>query len=191
MPELNGSRTEKNLVASFAGESQARNRYTWAAKIAEKEGYPQIADIFLQTADHERIHANSMCKKFAGGPVAITATYPADPIGTTLENLQAAAAEEHEEVTALYPSFAETAGKEGFPQIAAMYRTIAKAESWHEERFNRLIANIKNGAVFKRDKPVKWVCRKCGFIHEGAEPLNMCPACLHDKKHFEILAENF
>ncbi len=192
MAELKGSQTEKNLLKSFAGESQARNRYTFAAKTADKEGYPQIADIFLETAENERVHAKTMFKHLESSePVEITASYPAGRIGTTEENLQEGIDGEHEETTDLYPGFAETADKEGFPQIAAMYRAIAKVEAEHEKRYRELLDNVKNKRVFEKEESVKWKCRKCGHVHTGKTPPKTCPACKHPTKYFELKAENW
>ena len=191
MASVKGTETEKNLLKSFAGESQARNRYTFFAKVADKEGYLQIADLFLETADNERQHAKSMFKYLEGGMVEITAAYPAGVIGSTLENLKAAAAGENEEYTDLYPSFADTAEKEGFNDIAALYRMIARVEAQHEKRYLLLAANIENEKIFKKDEKVKWKCRKCGYVHEGTEPPKICPACQHPTKYFEVKAENY
>jgi rubrerythrin len=191
-PSLKGTETQKNLLKSFAGESQARNRYTFAAKVAEKEGYPQIAELFLETADNERQHAKTMFKWFDEmEAVTITATYPAGKVGTTLENLQEGIDGEHEEVTELYPSFAETAEKEGFKEIATMYRMIAKVEAAHEERYRALKANLEKGEVFKKAQKVQWKCRKCGYVHEGTEALGTCPACKHPQTYFEVRATNW
>jgi rubrerythrin len=191
MAALKGSQTEKNLLKSFAGESQARNRYTYAAAAAEKEGYPFISRIFLETADNERVHAKTMFKFLEGGTVEITASYPAGKIGTTLENLLAAAEGEHEEHTALYPGFADTAQKEGFNDVAAIYRMIAKAESFHENRYRGLIKNLQEGTQFKKAASVKWKCDKCGYVHEGPEAPKICPACKHEQKHFELFVQNW
>jgi len=191
MPSIKGSKTEKNLLATFAGESQARNRYTFAAKVAEKEGYPQIQRIFLETADNERVHANLMFKFLEGGPVEITATYPAGKTGTTLENLEAAAAGEHEESSELYPKFAEIAKEEGFADVATMYRMIAKAETWHETRYRALVDNLKNNTMFKKPVKTKWICQKCGYIHEGTDAPGICACCKHPTKYFEVLNENW
>jgi rubrerythrin len=191
MAGVKGTETEKNLLKSFAGESQARNRYTFFAKVADKEGYLQIADIFRETADNERQHAKTMFGYLEGGMVEITASYPAGVIASTLENLKAAAAGENEEHTELYPSFAETADKEGFKDIAAMYRAIAKVEAEHEKRYLALADNIAHDKVFKKDKAVKWKCRKCGYVHEGAEPPKACPACKHPPAYFELLEPNY
>jgi rubrerythrin len=191
MAGIKGTETEKSLLKSFAGESQARNRYTFAAKVADKEGYPQIADIFLETAENERVHANTMFKHLEGGMVEITAAYPAGWTGNTVANLQHGAEGEHEEMTVLYPAFADTAEKEGFAEIAAMYRAIAKVEGWHEKRYRALMGNIEQDKVFRKDKTVRWKCRKCGHIHEGPEAPKVCPACKHPQKHFEVYAENW
>lgn len=189
---LKGTETQKNLLKSFAGESQARNRYTFAAKVAEKEGYLQIAEVFLETADNERQHASTMFKHFKELEVVeITAKYPAGKVGTTLENLQEGIDGEHEEVVELYPHFAEVAQKEGFPEIATMYRMIAKVEAAHEERYRALKANIEKGEVFKKGQKVQWKCRKCGYIHEGTEAPKVCAACQHETKYFEVRATNW
>jgi len=189
--ELKGSQTEKNLLGAFAGESQARNRYTYFASQAKKEGYVQIAAIFEETANQEKEHAKREFKFLEGGEVEITAAFPAGVIGTTLENLKEAAAGEHYETTEMYPGFAEVADKEGFSEIAAVFRGIAVAEKRHEDRYLALAANIADGVVFKRDKPVRWVCRNCGYAHEGAEAPDVCPACAHSQAHFEMEATNY
>ena len=191
MPSLKGTRTEKNLLAAFAGESQARNRYTYAAGVARKEGYRQIETLFLETADNEREHAKVFFQHLEGGMVEITASYPAGVVGTTLENLEAAAAGENEEWTELYPKFAEIAKEEGFPAIAASFTMIARVEKEHEARFRKLAANVKEGKAFKKDAPVRWKCRNCGYVHEGTEPPPQCPACKHAKDHFEIKESNY
>ncbi len=191
MTSVKGTQTEKNLLASFAGESQARNRYTFFAKQAKKEGYEQISEIFLQTAAHEQQHAKTFFRFLEGGDLEITATYPAGVIGTTEENLAAAAAGENEEWTVLYKEAAEVAEKEGFKEIATAFRKIAQVEEQHEIRYNKLLQNLKDGTVFKKDQPVKWMCRNCGFVYEGAEALAMCPACQHPQAHFEVKAENY
>jgi rubrerythrin len=189
--DLKGSQTEKNLLAAFAGESQARNRYTYFASQAKKEGYEQIAAIFEETANQEKEHAKREFKFLKGGEVEVTAAFPAGTIGNTIENLKAAAAGEHYENTQMYPEFAETAEKEGFKDIANVFRNIAIAEKRHEERYSALAKNIADGVVFKREKPVRWICRNCGFVHEGTEPPNVCPACAHPKAHFELEAANY
>lgn len=191
MPSLKGSQTEKNLLKSFAGESQARNRYTYAAAAAEKEGHPLISRIFLETADNERVHAKAMFKFLEGGVVEITASYPAGKIGTTLENLTAAAAGENEEHTTLYPGFADAAQNEGFGEVAAMYRMVAKAEVAHETRYRGLIKNLQEKTLYKKTTTVKWKCDKCGYIHEGPEAPKVCPACKHEQNHFELFAQNW
>jgi rubrerythrin len=178
--DLKGTETEKNLMAAFAGESQARNKYTYFASQARKEGYEQIAAIFEETANQEREHAKREFKFLQGGQIA-----------TTIENLKAAADGENYEHTEMYPGFAETADAEGFGEIAAVFRKIAVAEKRHEDRYKKLIENINGGKVFKQEKPVRWVCRNCGYVHEGTEPLDICPACAHEKKYFEIEAANF
>jgi rubrerythrin len=191
MAGLKGSQTEKNLLASFAGESQARNRYTYFASAAKKEGYEQISALFTETAENEKEHAKRFFKFLEGGPVQITATYPAGTIASTLENLKAAAEGEHEEHTVIYPSFAEIAEKEGFKEVASAFRAIAKVEIEHENRYSRLISNVENGEVFKRATKVKWKCRNCGFVFEGLEAPEKCPACLHPKAYFEIKESNY
>ena len=188
---IKGTRTEKNLVTSFAGESQARMRYTYFAGVAKKEGYEQIAAIFMETADQEKEHAKRMFKWLEGGMVEITASYPAGVIGTTLENLQAAAAGEHEEWSLDYPKFADMADEEGFPEIALMYRNIAIAEKGHEERYQAFVNNIQNNAVFAREGEVVWQCRNCGFIYVGEKAPELCPACQHPQAYFEVKKENW
>ena len=189
--ELKGSQTEKNLLTAFAGESQARNRYTYFASQAKKEGYEQIRAIFEETANQEKEHAKREFKLLEGGEVEIAAAFPAGVIGNTLENLKAAAAGEHYETTEMYPDFAEAAEKEGFGDIAKVFREIAIAEKRHEERYLALAKNIEEGKVFKKDAPVRWVCRNCGYVHEGTEALKICPACAHAQAHFEIEAVNY
>ena len=188
---IKGTQTEKNLLTSFAGESQARMRYTYFASAAKKEGYEQIAAIFTETADQEKEHAKRMFKWLEGGMVEITASYPAGVIGTTAENLKAAAAGENEEWTADYPHFADVADEEGFPAIAAMYRNIAIAEKAHEERYLAFLANIENESVFKKEEATVWQCRNCGFVHEGEEAPKACPACLHPQAYFEVKKTNY
>lgn len=188
---IKGTETEKNLLKSFAGESQARTRYTYFASIAKKEGYVQIADIFEETANQEKEHAKRFFKFLEGGDLEITAMYPAGKMGTTTENLLAAATGEEEEHTVLYPAFAAVAVKEGFPEIAAAWNAISVAEKQHEKRYRDLLANIENGEVFKREKTVIWRCRNCGYLHTGEEAPDMCPACIHPKAHFELLGENW
>ena len=191
MPNVKGTRTEKNLLAAFAGESQARNRYTYFAGVARKEGYVQIADIFEETASQEKEHAKRFFKFLEGGMVEITAAYPAGVIGNTLENLKAAAAGEHEEHSNLYPAFAKVAREEGFEAIAMVFDAVCVAERQHEKRYNALAANIAAGRVFERDTPVVWRCRNCGYLHQGASAPEMCPACAHPRAHFELLGENW
>jgi rubrerythrin len=188
---VKGTQTEKNLLTSFAGESQARMRYTYFASVAKKEGYEQISAIFMETADQEKEHAKRMFKWLEGGPVEITAKYPAGVIGTTLENLKASAAGENEEWSVDYPHFAEVAEKEGFDAIAEMYRNIAIAEKGHEERYRALLNNIENGTVFKKSEEVIWQCRNCGYIHTGTEAPKECPACAHAQAHFEVKKNNY
>ena len=188
---VKGTQTEKNLLTSFAGESQARMRYTYFASVAKKEGYEQIAAIFTETADQEKEHAKRMFKWLEGGMVEITASYPAGVIGTTAENLKAAAAGENEEWTADYPHFADVADEEGFPAIAAMYRNIAIAEKAHEERYLAFLSNIENDTVFKKEGETVWQCRNCGFVHEGTEAPKACPACLHPQAYFEVKKTNY
>ena len=191
MSELKGTKTEKNLWTAFAGESQARNKYTYFASKAKKEGYEQIAAIFQETADQEKEHAKRMFKWLEGGMVEITASYPSGVIGTTLENLKAAAAGENEEWTMDYPKFADIADEEGFPAIANMYREIAKAEKGHEERYLALAKNVEEGKVFVKDEEVTWQCRNCGYIHTGKEAPKSCPACAHPQAYFEVMKTNY
>ncbi len=191
MESLAGSQTEKNLLKAFAGESQARNRYDYFAKVAQKEGLEQIAALFLETADNERSHAKQFFKQLEGGSVEITATYPAGKIGTTLENLKAAADGENEEWTDLYPEFARIADEEGFKRIALLFRSIAKVEEAHEKRYRKLYLNLVEGKVFERDGKVVWKCRVCGFLHESTKPPLKCPVCEHSQAYFEIDADNF
>ena len=188
---IKGTRTEKNLPISFAGESQARNRYTYFASVAKKEGYEQISAIFTETADQEKEHAKRMFKWLEGGMVEITASYPAGVIGTTLENLKAAAAGENEEWSMDYPKFADIADEEGFPAIAKMYREIAVAEKGHEERYLAFVKNIEDGKVFKKDVEVVWQCRNCGYLYVGTEAPEICPACLHPQAYFEVKKNNY
>jgi len=189
--ELKGSRTEKNLLAAFAGESQARNRYTYFASKARKEGYEQIAAIFLETAANEKEHAEREFKFLQGGDVEISGSFPAGVIGDTKANLKAAAAGEHYEWTEMYPSFANAARDEGFDKIASVFDSIAKAEQAHEVRYLALLKNIEEGKVFKRDKVVKWRCRNCGYIHEGTEAPKECPSCAHPQAYFEVLCASY
>ena len=188
---IKGSQTEKNLLIAFSGESQACNRYTYFAAAARKEGLVQISHIFEETANQEKEHAKRFFKFLEGGEVEVSAAFPAGVIGSTLDNLKAAAAGENHEWSAMYPGFAETARKEGFNEIAAIFEAIAVAEKQHEKRYNELRENIENGSVFKKDKPVTWRCRNCGYLHEGEEAPEQCPACAHPKAHFEVLGENW
>ncbi len=191
MKSLKGTKTEKNLLTAFSGESQARNRYTYFASQAKKEGFIQISGIFTETADNEKEHAKRLFKFLEGGEVEITAAFPAGVIGTTAENLKSAAAGENYEHTTMYPEFARIAEEEGFPEIAAVMRSIAVAEKQHEKRFLALLDNIEKGRVFKREKVMRWRCRNCGYIYEGTEPPEKCPACAHPKAYFELLGENY
>jgi rubrerythrin len=191
MPCLKGSQTEKNLLSAFAGESQARNRYTYFASKAKKEGYVQIANIFEETANQEKEHAKRFFKFLEGGEVEITGAFPAGVIGTTLENLKAAAAGEHYEHTEMYPEFAKIAREEGFDKIALVFEKVSVAEKQHEKRYRDLATNIEAGTVFKKDKKVTWRCLNCGYLHEGDEAPETCPACAHPQAHFELLGENW
>jgi rubrerythrin len=191
MSALRGSRTEKNILTAFAGESQARNRYTYFASQAKKEGYVQISAIFEETANQEKEHAKRLFKLLPGGEVEVQARFPAGVIGSTLENLQEAAAGEKYENTTMYPQFAEIARKESFPEIAAIFEAIGKAEIHHEQRYLKLIDNIKGGRVFTREEAVTWRCRNCGYLHEGKEALALCPSCAHPQAHFELFAESY
>lgn len=186
-----GTRTEQNLLKAFAGESQAKNRYTFFAKVAKEEGYEQISALLMETAGHEEMHAKRFFECLEGGMVEITAAYPAGRIGTTAENLKAAADGENEEWSVLYPEFADIAQEEGFTKIATLFRSIAKVEDKHEKRYRKLLKNIEEGKVFERPEKVVWVCRKCGFEHESTKALANCPACNHSKAYFEIKAENY
>ena len=189
--ELKGSQTEKNLLVAFAGESQARNRYSYFASQAKKEGYEQIAAIFEETANQEKEHAKREFKFLKGGEVEISAAYPAGVIGDTAENLQAAAAGENLEWTKLYKEAEETARQEGFEQVAAQFKEIAEVEEEHEKRYRKLMKNVKEDMVFKRDTVVKWKCRNCGYVHEGKEAPAECPACAHPQSYYELLSENY
>ena len=191
MNSLKGTKTEKNVLTAFAGESQARNRYTYFASKAKKEEYEQIRGVFLETADNEKEHAERLFKFLEGGAAEIQASYPAGVIGATTDNLKEAAAGENYEHTTMYPEFAKTADEEGFSEIAEAMRSIAVAEKQHEKRYLGLLNNINNGLVFKRDEVVKWKCMNCGYISEGNEPPDECPACAHAKAYFELLAENW
>lgn len=188
---LKGSQTEKNLLTAFAGESQARNRYTYFASAAKKEGLEQISAIFTETAEQEKEHAKRLFKFLQGGEIEIQAAFPAGVIGTTLENLKASAEGENYETTEMYPGFAKTAVKEGFADIAGVFSSIAVAERRHRDRYLKLAGNIEKGRVFKREKPVRWVCRNCGYVHEGTEAPQTCPACAHPQPYYEIEAANY
>ncbi len=191
MASIKGSETEKNILKAFAGESQARNRYSYFSKAAKKEGYIQIAVIFEETAEQERAHAKRLFKFLEGGEVEISAAYPAGVIGTTLENLKDSAAGEHFEQSSMYPDFAKVAEEEGFGAIAAAFKSIAVAERHHERRYLALAANIEAGRVFERDEETSWVCKKCGYVHKGKEAPGVCPACQHPQAYYELLAENW
>lgn len=191
MKSVKGTRTEQNLLKAFAGESQARNRYTYYAGVAKKEGFVQIADIFEETASQEKEHAKRFFSFLEGGMLEIVATFPAGSIGTTAENLRAAAGGEHEEWTELYPEFARIAREEGFEAIAMVFDKICIAERQHEKRYLALLGNVENGTVFEKDAQVVWRCRNCGYVHEGKEAPAACPACAHPQAHFEVLAENW
>ncbi|HZK49787.1 MAG TPA: rubrerythrin family protein [Thermoleophilia bacterium] len=189
--ELKGSRTEQNLMKAFAGESQARNRYTYASAAARKEGYVQIGNIFLETAENEREHAKVFFKLLEGGTVEFTASYPAGPTGETAANLLAAAEGEKEEWGTLYPEFAQVAEDEGFKKVAARFRNIAEVESYHERRFRKLLANVEAGTAFSRSEDVRWKCNNCGYVHSGPGAPKVCPACEHPQAHFELWVEAY
>ncbi|MDD9302272.1 MAG: rubrerythrin family protein [Desulfobacter sp.] len=191
MASLKGTKTEKNLLTAFAGESQARNRYTYFASKAKKEGFVQISDIFTETANQEKEHAKRFFKFLEGGEVEVVAAFPAGVIGTTLENLKEAAAGEKCEWEEMYPEFAAQAREEGFEAVAMVFEMVAVAEKQHEKRYRELAANVESGAVFKKEESVTWRCRNCGYVHEGEEAIEMCPACAHPQAHFELLAENW
>jgi rubrerythrin len=191
MGNLRGTQTEKNILAAFAGESQARNRYTYFASQAKKDGYVQISEIFTETANQEKEHAKRLFKLLQGGEVEIAAAFPAGVIGTTLDNLKEAAAGENYEYTDMYPGFAKTAEKEGFQEIAEVFKAIAVAEKQHEKRYLALAANVASGSVFKKKNSVVWRCRNCGYLHEGDSAPEECPACAHPQAHFELLGENW
>jgi rubrerythrin len=191
MAKLKGTRTEKNLLTAFAGESQARNRYTYFSGQAKKDGLVQIADIFLETAEQEKEHAKRFFTFLEGGEVELACAFPAGVIGPTLDNLKAAAEGERHEHTSMYPGFAKIADEEGFKDIAAAFRAISVAESQHKKRFLDLAANIEAGRVFKRDAKTTWRCRNCGYLHVGTSAPELCPACLHPQAHFELLGENW
>jgi len=189
--DLQGTRTERNLLTAFAGESQARNRYTYFASQAKKDGFVQISQIFEETADQEREHAKRLFKYLEGSEVEIQAAFPAGVIGSTADNLKAAAAGEHYEWESMYPEFAAVAREEGFEEIAGTFEAIAVAEKQHEKRYLGLLKNVEAGTVFKKDTKVVWRCRNCGYLHEGEEAPDVCPACAHPQAHFELLAENW
>ena len=191
MASIKGTQTEKNVLASFAGESQARSRYTFFASVAKKEGYEQIASIFLETAEQEKEHAKRFFKFLEGGDLEITATYPAGKIGTTAENLAAAACGENEEWEVLYPQAAEVAEKEGFKVIAKAFREIAKVEAMHENRYRTLLKRVQEDKVFERDEEIEWQCRNCGYVFTGKKAPEVCPACLHPKAFFEPKRNNY
>ncbi|MGD0027350.1 MAG: rubrerythrin [Candidatus Bathyarchaeia archaeon] len=189
--KLEGSQTEKNLLAAFAGESQARTRYTFFSSAAKKEGYEQISAIFQETSDNEKEHAQLFFNHLKGGMVEIQATYPAGMTGTTAQNLLAAAEGEKLEWGTLYPGFGDIAEKEGFPDVAKTFRSVAKVEAYHERRYRKLLTSIEQGRVFKKDAPIKWKCRNCGFVFEGAEAPEKCPVCSHPRSYFEVWVENY
>ena len=191
MSSLKGSQTERNLLTAFAGESQARNRYTYFASKAKKEGFVQIADIIEETANQEKEHAKRFFKFLEGGDVVVQAAFPAGVIGSTAENLKAAAGGEHYEWENMYPEFAKVAHEEGFGEIAKVFEAVAVAEKQHEKRYLGLLANVEAGTVFKKKEKVVWRCRNCGYLHEGEEAPDSCPACTHPQAHFELLAENW
>jgi rubrerythrin len=191
MGNLKGTQTEKNILTAFAGESQARNRYTYFASQAKKDGYVQISEIFTETANQEKEHAKRLFKLLEGGEVEVAAAFPAGVIGTTLDNLKESAAGENYEYTDMYPGFAKTAVEEGFEEIAEIFTAIAVAEKQHEKRYLALAANIANNTVFKKEQSVVWRCRNCGYLHEGESALEECPACAHPQAHFELLGENW
>lgn len=189
--EFKGSRTEKNLLAAFAGESQARTRYTFFASVAKKEGYEQISAIFQETSDNEKEHAQLFFNHLKGGIVEITAAYPAGVIGSTPQNLEAAAEGEKLEWGTLYPNFAEVAEEEGFKDVAKTFTMVARVESYHERRYRKLLASIEQNTVFKKDSAIKWKCRNCGYVFEGAEVPEKCPVCAHPRSYFEVWCENY
>jgi len=188
---IRGTRTEQNLLKAFAGESQARTRYTFFASAAKKEGYEQIAGVFLETAEQEKEHAKRFFKFLEGGMVEITASFPAGIIGTTIENLQEAANGENEEWDVLYPEFAKIAQEEGFPQVATAFKMIAKVEAEHEARYRKLLANVLESKVFEKEEEIEWQCRNCGYVHEGKNAPKTCPACLHEQAYFEPKKTNY
>ncbi len=188
---IKGTKTEQNLLKAFAGESQARNRYTYFASVAKKEGYMQISAVFLETAENEKEHAKIFFKYLDGGDLEINASYPAGMIANTKDNLDHAAAGEHLEWTTLYVDFGKIAKEEGFDDVACSFNNVAEVEKFHEARYRKLSANISDGTVFKEDASTKWHCRNCGYVHEGIEAPKECPACAHPQSHFELLAENY
>jgi len=188
---LKSTRTEKSLLKAFAGESQARNRYTYFASVARKEGFQQIAAIFEETADNEKEHANIFFNHLEGGDVEIVATYPAGIIGDTKQNLLAAAEGEKSEWSSLYPEFEKVAREEGFDDVADSFKEIAEVEGYHEKRYRKLLKNLQGEKVFKKDKSVKWKCRNCGYVHEGVEAPDLCPACKHAREYYELWVENY
>ena len=191
MVKLKGSKTEKNLLAAFAGESQARNRYTYFSNVARTEGFEQISGIFQETADNEKEHAQLFFEHLKGGTVEIAAGYPAGIVGTTAQNLKAAADGEKFEWGTLYPNFAEVAEKEGFKDVAKTFHMVAKVENYHERRYRKLLSNVEQGKVFKKDSPTKWKCRNCGYVFEGSQAPEKCPVCDHAKSYFEVWCENY
>ncbi len=191
MMSLKGTKTEKNILTAFAGESQARNRYTYFASQAKKDGFVQISAVFEETANQEKEHAKRLFKLLEGGEVEIQAAFPAGVIGTTVENLKEAAGGENYEWTDMYPGFAKVAREEGFNEIAEIFESIAVAEKQHEKRYLGLMNNIEKGTVFKKDKSQRWFCRNCGYVHEGQEAPDLCPSCNHPQAHFEVICENW
>lgn len=188
---IKDTKTEQNLLKAFAGESQAKNRYTYFARQAIKDGYQQISELFMETAIQEEMHAKLFFKYLEGGVVEITASYPAGVIATTLENLKAAAAGEKEEWSEIYTSFEDTAKAEGFDEVATTFRMVARVEAEHEKRYTKLAENIENSKVYEKDDKVKWMCRKCGYVHEGSKAPAVCPACKHPQEYFEVKKENY
>lgn len=188
---VKGTKTEQNLLKAFAGESQARSRYTFFASVAKKEGYEQISGVFMETAEQEKEHAKRFFKFLEGGMVEITASYPAGKIGTTMENLAAAAAGENEEWAEMYPEFAAIADEESFPAIAAVFRNVATVEEQHEIRYRKLLAHVEAGDVFSRDEEIYWQCRNCGYVHKGKNAPESCPACAHPQAYFEPMKQNY
>jgi rubrerythrin len=189
--EFKGSQSEKNLLAAFAGESQARTRYSFFASVARKEGYEQISGIFQETSDNEREHAQLFFNHLKGGMAEITASYPAGITGTTVANLKAAAEGEKFEWGTLYPGFSAVAVKEGFPDVANTFRQVAKVEEYHEKRYRKLLSNLEQGVVFKKAEPIRWKCRNCGYVHESDEAPMKCPVCAHARAYFEVWVENY